>query len=417
MVYNISLNYGKTQVGAVLPGNSIIQEINVKETPEITDIEQAVSKGLKNPIGSLPLADLARHAVNVVILISDPTRPLPSNLLLPPVLRELEAAGVTRNLITVIIGIGDHRAVTDNEKKKLLGDIHGQVKCFDSKETGYILMGITKRGTPVEVSAPIAGADIVIALGNIELHQLAGYSGGVKAVSAGAASKRALEHNHKLGMLQEDRLGILDNNIVRRDMEEFAQIANLSFVINVVLDHRHRVVSLVAGDPVEAHRKGCAAARKIFAVDVSEAVDIVITSPGGTPKDDTVYQAQKTLKNALRVTTDGGIVIIAAKCPEGFGNPVFEEWVNQSSAPGEMEKRINQEFVLGGHKGAFIDHAVKKAKVLWVSDMEPEQVRKMFFKPCGSLQEAVDLAISKFKGNPRIMVIPWGGLTVPFLKF
>ncbi|MHB9095661.1 MAG: nickel-dependent lactate racemase family protein, partial [Eubacteriales bacterium] len=336
-----------------------------------------------------------------------------SHLILPVLFGELEEAGISKDSVTVIIGVGNHRPVTEQEKAALLGPLYGQVRCFHSRETGYTLLGITKRGTPVEVSVPLAQADLVVALGNIEIHQLAGYTGGVKAVAVGAASHSALEHNHRLSTLGESGPGLLEENIVRHDMEEFARIANLGFILNVVINETGQVVHLVAGDPIDAHRIGCIAAEKMYRVRISEAADIVIVSPGGEPKDNTVYQAQKTVQNALKAVKDGGIIIVAAKCPEGLGDPVFEEWMNQASSPGDIEGRSRREFVLGGHKAAFLAGAVKKARIFWVSGLLPATVRKLFFEPYKSLQAAVNTACEIKGSEARVLVIPWGGITVP----
>lgn len=416
---DLTLNYGQGLIKAQIPAGWHVRVITPAFWPEI-DLEQELITGIKSPIGCRPLHDLARGAGGVTIVTSDQTRPLPSDIILPIVLDQLQQAGVNRESIKVLIGVGNHRGISEAEKKKLLGPVYNQVQCWHSKETGYILLGMTKRGTPVEVAVPVAQADIVVALGNIEYHQLAGFSGGVKAVAAGAASRTALEHNHRLSTLDAGGLGELDQNIVRRDMEEFALMANLSFIINVVLNEHGRAMAVVAGDPVKAHRIGCQAAQRIYTVEVAEPADIVIVSPGGEPKDTTVYQAQKTVRNALRAVRDGGIVIVAAKCREGFGDPVFEQWMSNAGTPGELLARSSSRFVLGGHKGAFIAQAVNKARIFWVSDLPPKQVQTLFFEPFGSLQEAVDQACRNMSGRAAagqaaIQVYPWGGLTVPYI--
>ncbi|MFA5881391.1 MAG: nickel-dependent lactate racemase [Eubacteriales bacterium] len=413
MSVTINLKYGNQEVQAIISTCRYLGEIRPNPLPEITQPEQEIINGLRQPIGAPPVDFLARGKGRAAIVISDHTRPLTSRLVLPLLIKELELGGLSKESIIVVIGVGNHRPVTENEKEYLLGPLYGQIKCQHSKETGYRMLGITKRGTPVEVAEPVAEADLVIAVGCIEPHQLAGFSGGVKAVAAGAASRRALEHNHKLGTLQGNALGQVEGNIVRRDMEEFAQIAGLHFIINIVLNEEQRVVQVAAGDPIKAHRAGEVTAGAMCCVKLHEAADIVVVSPGGTPKDDTVYQAQKSVRNALRAVVQGGIIIVAAKCPEGFGDPVFEEWMNAASSPKDIERRSAREFVLGGHKGAFIAQAVNQARIFWVSDMEQAQVRKLFFESFSSLQEAVDAAVAIKGDDARVLVMPYGGLTVP----
>ncbi len=417
MTVKVSLRYGNEKVEAVIPSGRFIGELKPNFLPAVADLDQEVRNALGRPIGCEPLNILTQKVQRAAVVISDHTRLLPSGSILPLLCNEFELAGLKKDDITVIIGVGNHRPVTEQEKETLLGSLYGQVKCVHSKETGYSVLGRTKRGTPVEVAVPIAEADLVVALGTIELHQLAGYSGGAKAIAAGAASHRALEHNHRLSVLKENSLGLVRGNMVRQDMEEFARIANLGFIINVVLNELQQVVNLVAGDPVLAHRAGCMTAHALYTVPIEEVADIVIVSPGGEPKDSTVYQAQKCVKNALQAVDEGGIIIVAAKCGEGFGDPVFEQWINQASKPEDIARRTSQEFVLGGHKGVFIAQAVNKARVFWVSDMEPKKVRKLFFEPFSSLQKAVDSALEIKGDRAGVLAMPWGGLTVPYKNF
>lgn len=413
---NLTFKYGAGEIGAVLHGGRFLAELAPKGFPGVADLEAEIIRQLEYPVASEPLKILARQARKIAIVTSDHTRVLPSEKILPVIFNYLEQKGVTPDKITIVIGGGNHRSVTAEEKVKLLGTLNGKVRSCHSRETGYKLLGLTTRGTPVEVSVPVAEADLVIALGNIEFHQLAGFSGGVKAVAAGAASSRALEYNHRLNILQGNKLGELEENQVRQDMEEFARTAGLRFIVNTVLNYDHQVISVVAGDPIEAHRIGCETARESFAVEIDEKADIVIVSPGGSPKDDTVYQSQKTLLNALRAVVQGGIIIFAAKCGEGFGDPVFERWMSGFSNVNEIEERTASEFVLGGHKCTFIAKAVKHATIFMVSDMESTQVKKLFFEPYNYLQEAINAALHIKGDKASILVMPWGGVTVPFLR-
>ena len=414
MNIKIKLKYGDEEIAAVLSGGRFLGEIRPNPLPELTDAGQEIINSLRVPIGSRPLQSLVGDARSVAIVISDHTRPLSAERILPLLISELEGAGINRDSVTVIIGVGNHHPVTVEEEIRLLGPVYGQVKCVHSRESGYKLLGITKRGTPIEVAEPVANAGFVAAIGNIEHHQMAGYTGGVKAVAVGAASPRAIENNHRLNNLQDSGFGILEGNIVRQDMEEFARITNLRFIVNVILNEFHRLVAVVAGDPVSAHRAGCAVADRLYRVRIEKPADIVIISPGGRPKDDTVYQAQKSVQNAVKAVKNGGIIVVAAKCGGGLGDPVFEAWMNEAVTPKDLEARSAREFALGGHKGALIAKAVQRAEIYWVSDMEPACVRRLFFKPYASLQEAVDAALRRKGENAGVLVMPFGGLTVPF---
>lgn len=415
MPVKISLKYGSKEIKAQLPECRFIGELVPGTSNELIDLEQEIRDKLAHPVGSEPLVSLAKGVNKIAIVTPDHTRVFPSAEILPILCAHLFEAGIDSGSVTIVIGVGNHRPVNVDEKKRILGPLYNKVTCLHSKETGYIFKGITKRGTPIEVASPVAEAGLVIGLGSIELHQLAGFSGGVKAVAAGTAGRNALEHNHRLKTLQSDMTGKLEENFVRQDMEEFARVVNLRFIINVVLNEKGDVTFVTAGDPLEAHRHGCKVAKEVFTVSIEERADIVIVSPGGEPRDSTVYQAQKSVKNALKAVKDGGIIILAAQCPEGFGDEVFEKWLGEASDPEQILERAKKEFVLGGHKSVFIASAVKRAKIYLVSDMNYEAVIKMFFEPFSSLQEAIDKAFEIKGHSPSILVMPWGGLTVPEL--
>ncbi len=412
----INLRYGDGWTKAVVPDAWDLTEIRPNQLPEVADLEQEVINCMRSPRDCIPLRIMAQGMEEIAIVISDHTRTLPSGALLPILCNELGQAGIKKDNITVVIGGGNHRPVTEEERKRLMGPLYGQLRCVHSTETGYRMLGVTKRGTPVAVSTPVAAADLVIGLGSIELHQLAGYSGGAKSVAIGTASKRAIEHNHRLSCLYGTTAGILDGNPVRDDMEEFAGQTKLGFIINVVLNEYKKVIAVVAGAPVAAHRAGCSFAKRLCMVEVDGPSGITIVSPGGTPRDDTVYQAQKAVSNALKMTAKGGIIIVTARCAEGFGDPVFEDWIKGAADLPELEERTRKEFVLGGHKAAFIIKAVKQARVFWVSEMEPADVARLFFTPFSSFQAATDAAVKDRGGQGRVIIMPWGGLTFPVLR-
>jgi len=413
---NVQLPYGEEMIQAAIPGGRIMDVLRPRPLPEVADFNREVINRLRSPIGSGPLNTIAQGAKRTAIIISDHTRCVPSGLILPILINELESAGIGRNTITVVIGGGNHRAVTEKEKQVLLGPLYGNVDSCHCSDRGYVLKGVTKRGTPVELAKPVAESDLTLAVGSIEMHRMAGFSGGAKAAAVGVASYNALEHNHRLSALQENRPGDLEGNIIRQDMEEFARIAGLGFIVNVVTNEQRKVAAVVAGDPVAAHRAGCTVAERLYSVKVREPADIVIVSPGGIPRDDTVYQAQKALSNALMAAEEGAVIIVTAKCPEGYGDKNFRQWMENAATPEDIMTRARHEFVLGGHKAAVIANAAARTRIFWVSDMDPADVRSLFFEPYSTLQDAVEAAFRVRGDDARVLVMPWGGLTVPCVE-
>jgi nickel-dependent lactate racemase len=350
----------------------------------------------------------------VAIITSDITRPMPSKIVLPPVVDELVAAGLDYSDITVVFALGSHRKHTEDEKKYLAGEeIYRKVRCIDSDPDDCVRMGVTKGGTPVDIFSEVANADRIICLGNIEYHYFAGYSGGAKAIMPGVSNRAAIQANHSGMVKNEARAGAIDDNPVRLDIEEVVKFIPIDFIVNVVLDEKKNIIKAVAGHYIEAHREGCRFLDSLYKVKIPALADIVITTPGGYPKDINLYQAQKALDNAKHAVREGGIIIFMAACTEGYGEEVFENWINEASSPDELINRISTKFELGGHKAAAIALVLKKADIYMVSDMKEDQVTKIFMQPFTEVNDALESAFEKLGSDAKVLLMPYGGSTLP----
>ena len=371
-------------------------------------------RALNSPINSLKLEELARGKKKVIIVTSDITRPVPSYLLMPLILDRLYAAGVASKNITVVLALGSHRRHTEEERKKLIGErAYSEVKCIDSGGNGYKNMGMTSRGTPVDISVEVADADFRVCIGNIEYHYFAGYSGGVKAIMPGVSTRDAIQANHCRMVEPAAAAGKLDGNPVRDDIEEAGRICRVDFILNVVLDEHKKIIFAVSGHPVDAHRAGCAFLDKLYRKDIPQRFDIVLVSQGGAPKDLNLYQTQKALDNAKHAVRNDGIVILVGSCREGMGEHIFEQWMNEANSPDDLVKRVKEDFQLGGHKAAAIALVLQKAEIYLVSEMDPDKVLDMFMEPFSDVQSALDAARAKLGEKAKVLVMPYGGSTLP----
>ena len=401
---HISLPYGHQQLKAEFDGR--IRQVNVLTSQRQTT--DPIRLALAAPMGSPPLRELVHPGQSITIIISDITRPCPSHLMLPPVVDELAQAGVRDGDVTVVLALGAHRAHTPEERARLVGpEIAGRLECGDSDPKQVVYVGTTTRGTPIEAFEPVVRADVRIALGNVEPHYFAGYSGGAKALVPGVCSINTIQHNHALMVDPQARAGVLAGNPVREDIEEAAALIGIDFLLNVVLDGAHDVVVAAAGHSVEAHRWACRALDHQSKVYVEKLADIVLVSAGGYPKDINLYQAQKALDNAAAVVRPGGVIIWVAECPEGLGNVTFEEWMVGASAD-DILARIQREFVLGGHKAVAIARVLKRAAVSLVSGLPPEVVRECSMTPYTDLESALHAALEQMGPDPNIVVLPRG---------
>jgi nickel-dependent lactate racemase len=379
--------------------------------------EDEVKRALQEPIGTGRLSTLVKPGEKIVIVTSDVTRPMPSKLVLPLIVEELLTAGVPYEDITVVFGLGCHRKHTEEEKRYLAGEeIYSRIKCTDSDTNCCRMLGNTTRGTPVEIFDIVADADRRICLGNIEYHYFAGYSGGAKAIMPGVSTRAAIQANHSAMVKDAARAGAIDDNPVRQDIDEVVKFVPIDFILNVVLDENKRIIKAVAGHQIHAHREGCKFLDGLYKVVIPGKADIVITTPGGYPKDINLYQAQKALDNAKHAVRDGGIIILLASCTEGFGEGVFEKWINASTSPDDLITKIRANFELGGHKAAAIALVEKKAGIFIVSDLPEDKARKLYMEPFTTMQEALDKAFEKMGRDAGVLLMPHGGSTLPVLS-
>jgi nickel-dependent lactate racemase len=210
--------------------------------------------------------------------------------------------------------------------------------------------------------------------------------------------------------------GKLLGNPIREDIEEAGEICGIDFILNVVLDEHKHIVHAVAGEVTEAHRAGCAYLDRMYRASIPEKADIVLVSQGGAPKDANLYQTQKALDNAKHAVKKGGTVILMGACPEGFGSATFESWLREAPTAHSLVERIGREFKLGGHKAAAIAQILKRADISLVSEMEPDFVRSIFMEPFDQLEPAFAKAMSKHGPEARIIVMPFGGATLPVMR-
>ncbi|SRR6056297_581723 len=410
----MELKYGKSKLYFEIDSKNHLGTLLPNEKENGLRGKDEVRRALENPIGTKRLREIVSKGEKVAIVTSDITRPMPSKTVLPVVLEELKSAGIEEEDITVVFALGSHRGHSEEEKRMLAGDeiFESGVKLIDSDPDDCVNLGVCSNRTPVDIFKPVANADRIVCLGNIEYHYFAGYSGGAKALMPGVSSRRAIQINHSNMVMEEARAGNMETNPVRQDIDETGSHIKIDFIVNVVLNSKKEITSAVAGDCIKAHRAGCKTLDAMYGVKIKEKADIVIVSPGGYPKDINLYQAQKGLDNAKHAVKDGGIVILAASAKEGFGEKTFEEWM-KNMTPDEMICEIRENFKLGGHKAAAIAMILKKSKIYMVSDLDGDIVRKINFEPFETVQKALDAAKKELGEDSGILVLPLAGSTLP----
>lgn len=410
----LELGFGPGVQTVEIPEGNIRQILTPNPvTYELTG-EAEVRRALEQPIGSPRLRDIVKPGEKIAIITSDITRPCPSYVMMPPLLDELYEAGVSPADITLVFALGSHRKHTEAEREKLAGEkAFREITCIDGDPSTAVHMGVTKAGTPVDIVEAVARADRRICLGNIEYHYFAGYSGGAKAIMPGVSTHAAIQSNHRMMVDPLACAGNLKTNPLRADIEEAAAICGVDFILNVVLDEHKKIIKAVAGDVTSAHRAGCAFLDHLYEKKIPQRADIVLVSQGGAPKDLNLYQTQKALDNAKHAVKKGGIIILVGACQEGLGEKTFEDWIKRAQKPEDLIEWVRTDFKLGGHKAAAIAMVLENADIYLVSKMDAELVRKSFLTPFDTVQQAYDAAVEKLGAGASVIVMPYGGSTLP----
>ncbi len=416
-----SLAYGKREITFNTDGYNCLGELKIADIPPVIDPVSAIREALAKPIGSLPLTRMLSEGDSVALIVNDDTRVANTSFFLPYLLEELGTAGVRQENITIVFSNGTHRLLPENTQRELLGEeIFNTYKiinhdCHDRDNLVYL--GDTSRGNRVQISRYVAQADKIILTGSIVYHFFAGYGGGRKAVVPGVAGYDTILFNHSLMLEPGAEIGRLEGNPVHEDLLEAVNLVKPDFLFNVVLNEKKQFLGFFAGDYLKAHKAACEMVDRAYGVKINETADIVVAGCGGYPKDLNLYQAQKTLDNAVRAVSPGGVIVLLAQCPEGLGSTVLEEWLHRYSSPREIYEAVRDEFVIGGHKAYAITRLTERAKIILVSELAPSLVKKAYLTPADTLEQAMEMAKDFLgKEKPSVYLMPQGSLTLPFLR-
>ena len=414
---HFKLGYGTEYKEIDIPDSNVLKVLGANEVPTGPRGADAVRAALQSPIGAGPLSEYVKAGQRIAVITSDITRPMPTKVVMPVLLDELYAIGVKPEDITLVFACGSHRHHTDEEMTRLAGErVRSEIRCVDADPTDCVHIGETAHGTPVDITRVVAEADVRICLGNIEFHYFAGYSGGAKALMPGCSTPEAISVNHAMMVEPGCHAGNLETNPLRADLEEAAALLGIDYIVNVVLDEAKEIVYACAGHYIEAHREGCRFLDRMYKVKISQKADIVIAANSGAPKDATLYQTQKALDNAKHAVKAGGTVILVGACNEGLGSKVFEEWMYAAREPEDLVSRLKKEFKLGGHKACAIALIMRYADINLISELDDECVRECFMEPYDCLEEAFKDAMEKYGENASVIVMPYGGVTLPICE-
>ncbi len=417
----IPIPFGKSQLNLNLDESRLrgVLVSRLHEMKSDRSERDIVKDAMRSPIGTPPLSELARGKKRFVVVTADHTRPVPSRVTLPLILEEIRQGAPDADIL-ILIATGCHRAMTKAEMRARFGDdVFGRERflvhdCSDEKS--LVSIGTLPSGGDCIVNRAVLDCDLLLSEGFIEPHFFAGYSGGRKAVLPGSASRASVLANHCAEFIASDRAraGVLDGNPIHRDMIYAGRTAKLAYIVNVVLDADKKVVAAFAGDMDSAHRAGCDFLGKYALVKAIPA-DIVVTSNGGYPLDQNLYQAVKSMTGAEATCNRGGVIIVASECADGHGGEDFARTFSRiNTAAGVMAdimKRGRNETEPDQWQIQIFCRVLMHATVVMVTGpgAPREMVENLGMKWAASLDEAMRMA-GEIVGNPNagVTVVPDG---------
>lgn len=421
------LPYGRGTCTFSLDVDADVELILPTHTAACQDPQSSINQALQAPIGIDSLGAF-RGARSAAIAINDKTRPVPHALLLPPLLEAIEDLGIAREAITLIIATGTHIPMAPETFAKVVpAEILSRYRVIshDCDAPDLVPLGTTSAGTPVAINHDFMAADLRVVVGNVEPHHFAGFSGGVKSAAIGCAGRATIAANHSLLVDPNAALAVYEANPLRQDIEEIGELTDTHLALNVVMNDDKEIVGAFSGRPRSVIGAAMPVVRSIYEVPVAEPYDVMITCPGGYPKDINLYQAHKAVSCANRVTRQGGEIVLVAACEDGIGSAGYARFMARGFASHEavMAQFVQEPFEIGPHKAfIFARDAVRAGTIHIVSEIPDTEIEQLLLHPA-TLEEAIAGALTTAKAAQkertrplRIGIMPYANATIPTLK-
>ncbi|HWR45418.1 nickel-dependent lactate racemase [Sporomusa sp.] len=416
------LPYGQETVAVTIPKDNLVGVFSPKDVASVADIRQEVIRALNHPIGTKNLQELVKGAKKVIIVADDNTRLTPTQEIIPVLLDEMNAAGIADEQITIIIALGTHRFMTEEEIIVKFGEAvvkRVTIKNHDFKNPEALVdLGQTQNGTSVWVNREAYEADFKIGIGSIVPHHIPGFAGGAKIVQPGISGEHTTAETHLLSVRAPRSYLGLEDNPVRRELNMIAGKIGLHTIFNTVLNRHGQVVGAFFGDVEEAFSQGVVLSREVYAVEIPEEADIVISS--SHPCDIEFWQAHKTLYPSDLAVKAGGTIIIATPCYEG----VAVTHANMLDITGHSAACLKQMVT----DRQVPDEVAAALAIAWAQVKEREDVyivsdgivsgdaKRLGFTPYATVQNALDAALAKHGKNARVTVLTHAPDMLPIIK-
>ena len=413
----ISIPYGRGKQELVVD-NARLAAVLTPNHAELSSAaqEEIVQNALENPIGSDRLCEKAKGKESILVITSDHTRPVPSAITMPLLLSEIRKGNPAAK-ITILIATGMHRPTTEAELRGKLGDAivdHETIVVHKAETDEMAFFGTLPSGGELWLNHLVKEADMVVSEGFIEPHFFAGFSGGRKSILPGVAARKTVLYNHNARFLSSgnSRQGKLSGNPIHEDMLFAAKAANLAFILNVLIDSEKRVIAAVSGEVEQAHEKGCALSGELTSVK-RVVSDIAVTSNGGYPLDQNVYQSVKGMTAAESCVREGGAIIMCAALGDGHGGEEFFKWFAERDGAASVTRDIlripPEETRMDQWEAQILARVLEKATCFFVTGEENRAlIEAMHMRWAPDANTALEMASEMLGENASVTVIPDG---------
>lgn len=424
MKKDFTFRYGSSSVTLAIEEDQIIDTLIGKNVEAIEDLKASLYESLDNPIDSEALRKVAKKGDSIAIVISDMTRFWMRQDRIVPLLVSylVDDVGFSYDDIKIIVATGTHVGSSVEDLKTLVTeDVYDKVEVLnhDCRADDLVYLGMTSYGTVVKVNKVAADADLVICLGAATYHVMAGFGGGRKSILPGIASLETIKHNHAYSLERDEFKtnhkignGVLDGNPLNEDMLEAAAMMKNLFMISLVTDSDFNLTGIFSGHYHTSWLRACEEVRRIYDVPIKKKADVVITSCGGFPKDESLYQGTKAVDNAISALKDGGTLILLLEGRNGGGSPDYFDWI-KPLVSGTFEKELRENFTVGGYIFFLNCEQAAKYNIMMYTSIDKDVVKPMGIKAYDDVEKLMRDADLDGKS---IYVIPNGSTVLARMR-
>jgi nickel-dependent lactate racemase len=416
------LQYGTIEMPVEIP-SSDVTVLRTKHERGLPDEAAAFREAVRDPIGSAPLKEVVGATERVAVVIPDITRPLPSERLLPWLFEEL--SHVPSENFTIVNGTGSHRPNTEEELAAMVGrEVASTYRIVNHNAHDprtLACAGTSPEGRDVYMNREYVEADRRIVLGFIEPHFMAGFSGGYKGVFPAVADIESIMHYHRASVIGHARStwGVLEDNPTQDQIRANGSLLPVDFLVNVTINRQREITGFYCGEVLTAHKRGCEANKASVMVACEREFPIVVTTNGGYPLDQNLYQAVKGMSAAYQVVSEGGLIIAASRCNDGFPNHGnFRKMLLEYASPEAMLETIYSPgfSVFDQWQVQLCALILQRARVALYSDIPPEDVRRVHLEPVADITAKISEELENIGRDAPVAVLPEGPMTVPYLE-